>query len=359
MRNAGIIALDDRYESGLPMKILAFLVLSLTFFLVVSGCTQSTTPSSGPGASVNDNTLTTGNRVATDLSSHGKIIAAYWFLNPNPSDDTYDLVISAPDRIPWKKINRIYIGFATVDNGVLTDLPVGDSENDLTLKTEMQQRIRNVVSMYRQNNPEGQVFITSNFGEDLDPQYLLAAQDPQKFADSVLAYLKENDLDGYDMDWESSRIDDYSPQLDALLSACHTTFSSAGENPRGQTYLLTHTVWPGVESAQTVAGLKDIVDQLNLMTYGTGEKYDLATYADSYAQEGFPYDKMLAGVESEAGYSDNVGPDTEQSVASKCMYARDHNLAGIFEWRLDNDMRPDNSPPTYQVTEWMSSCFSG
>jgi hypothetical protein len=36
-----------------------------------------------------------------------------------------------------------------------------------------------------------------------------------------------------------------------------------------------------------------------------------------------------------------------------------NNLAGLFEWRIDNDMRPDNSPPTYQVTGWMSDCLAG
>jgi GH18 family chitinase len=54
-----------------------------------------------------------------------------------------------------------------------------------------------------------------------------------------------------------------------------------------------------------------------------------------------------------------VGPDTEASVAAKCAYVKEHNLAGLFEWRIDNDMRPDNSPPTYQVTGWMYNCMAG
>jgi hypothetical protein len=36
-----------------------------------------------------------------------------------------------------------------------------------------------------------------------------------------------------------------------------------------------------------------------------------------------------------------------------------HDLAGLFVWRIDNDMRPDNGPPTYQVTGWMADCISG
>ena len=62
--------------------------------------------------------------------------------------------------------------------------------------------------------------------------------------------------------------------------------------------------------------------------------------------------------ESETRYPENGGPDTQASVAAKCAYLREHNLAGLFEWRMDNDMRPDNSPPNYQVTGWMSDCLS-
>ena len=302
-----------------------------------------------------------GNKPATiPPAANGKVSAAYLYVYPGPDDDSYPLLMSVKDQIPWKNMNRIYIGFATVHDGILTDLPAGRSTDDTARREENIRRIRNVVALCRQNNPDADIFITSNFDEkELDPQYLLAAQDPQKFADSALAYLKMYDLDGYDMDWESRRIDDYAPQLTSLLSACHATFTAAGTNPHGRPYKLTHTVWPGVESAETVAGLKDSVDQINIMSYGPGDTYDLASYADSYAQAGFPYDKMIGGVESESGYPENGGPDMQASVAAKCAYVKEHNLAGLFEWRMDNDMRSGDGPPTFQVTGWMSDCLAG
>jgi hypothetical protein len=268
--------------------------------------------------------------------------------------------MQAKDRIPWTKINRLYIGFATVKDGELTDLPTGDSSDDTARRAEMQRRIREIVALCRKNKPGAEIFIVSNFDEkEMDPEYLLAAEDPQKFADSVADYLEEYDLDGYDMDWESGQIDNYAPQLTSLLSACHDRFAAGSTTQRGQRYLLTHTVWPGVESAETVAGLSDSVDQLNLMTYGTGDKYDLVSYADAYHEAGFPYQKMVGGLEAEVGYTDNEGPDPQESVAAKCGYVKAHDLAGLFVWRIDNDMRPDYSPPTYQVTGWMSDCLAG
>ena len=95
------------------------------------------------------------------------------------------------------------------------------------------------------------------------------------------------------------------------------------------------------------------------MTYGTGDKYDLVSYADSYHRAGVPYGMMVGGLESEIGYTDNVGPDTQESVATKCAYVKANGLAGLFEWRMDNDMRPDDSPPTFRLTGWMSDCLTG
>jgi GH18 family chitinase len=330
------------------------LILILLLFLLAAGCSQNAPPA---GHDVSSPVAPAA--VTSVPAAEGRISAAYWYLYPDPNDDTYPLVMSEKDAIPWTKINRLYIGFATVKDGVLTDLPTGTSADDAARRAEMQRRIHEIVSLCREQNPDAEIFISSNFGGDLDSEYSAAAQDPQKFADSVLAYLKEYDLDGYDMDWESSSIDEYAPQLTALLSACHTTFAGAGPNPHGRLYKVTHTVWPGVESPQTVAGLKDAVDQVNIMSYGTGDKYDLVSYADSYAAAGFPYEKMIGGLESEAGYTDNVGPDTQETVAAKCAYVKAHNLAGLFVWRIDNDMRPDNAAPTYQVTGWMNGCLAG
>jgi hypothetical protein len=322
------------------MRLILIFIIIAAILLMTAGCTRISPPAGVPGDS---------NPPVPSPVTGRNIIAAYFYLYPDRNDDTYPLVMSAKDAMPWKKVNRIYIGFATLQNGVLTDLPAGTSAESTSRRAETQARIRNVVTLIRQNNPGAEIFITSNFDEEkLDPQYLLASEDPRKFAGSVVGYLKEYDLDGYDMDWESGKINDYAPQLTSLLAACHDRFSMEGNSPRGRPYKLTHTVWPGVESPETVAGLADSVDQLNLMTYGPGDTYDLTSYATAYHDAGFPWEKMIGGVESEAGYGESGGHDTQESVASKCAFVKENNLAGLFEWRMDNDMRPDNSPPTYQ-----------
>jgi len=315
-----------------------------------SGSALTPVTGSGNGVIVTPTGLTEGT-----TSPHGKVIAAYFLV----LDDAYPAVMSVKDEIPWKKVNRVYIAFATIHDGVLTDYSPASSPEDGATREENGKKIQNVVALVRQNNPDAEIFISSNFGEEeMDNEYLRAAQDPQKFADSVVNYLKTYGLDGYDMDWESRKIDDYAPQLTSLLSACHDRFAAEGNSPRGHPYRLTHTVWPGVESPDTVAGLADSVDQLNLMTYGPGDTYDLTSYATAYHDAGFPFEKMIGGVESESGYGESGGHDTQASITAKCAYVKENNLAGLFEWRMDNDIRPNNGPPTYQVTGWMYDCLA-
>jgi GH18 family chitinase len=305
------------------------------------------------GSSVAE-TLSTTNQTATSLEEE-KIIAAYFFL----FDGAYNEAMSVQDSIPWTKINRLYIAFATVDDGVLTNKSTSDSPIE-----ETEQKIRNVVSLCRRGNPDAEIFISSDFGDQsVDDQYLEAARNPQQFADSVAEYLIYYDLDGYDMDWETRRINDYAPELQTLLSTCCATLKQAGTNPRSRPYKLSHTIWPGVHSPETVASLKDSVDNINLMTYGPGQAYDLKAYAESYYQAGFPYEKMIGGVESELGYPENGGHDTQDSIQEKCAFVKENNLGGMFSWRLDNDMRTadgltESGPPTFQVASWLYEAMS-
>lgn len=282
------------------------------------------------------------------------VIGAYFYL----FDIGYDQALSVSDEIPWDQINRLYIAFATVRDGNLTNIESEGSES-------ANSRIRNVVALCRQKNPRAEIFISSNYGDAVTKEYLEAAKDPDRFAESVLAYLQDYDLDGYDMDWEDRDSNEYTAEQVALLQVCDTTFKAPGLlTPRGRQYGLTCTIWPGVHDPDTVASYADYVDQLNLMTYGPGDAYDLKTYATQYAEAGVPYGKMIGGVESEFGYQDNGGHDTSESVAEKGLVVQSLGLAGLMSWRIDSDMAtPDGvteeGPPTFQVTRWVYHALVG
>lgn len=274
-----------------------------------------------------------GNAVCS--ANQPQLLAVYFGI----FDDAYVEAMTIQEQIPWDKVNRVQIAFATVEDGVLQDITVNDTT------AEAQERITSLIALVRDANPSIEILIVSNYGPEVTDEYLQAAQDPQRFADSVLEYLQDYGLDGFDMDWEDTAIDDYADELETLLGTTYATLKVAGESPTGGKYQLTHTVWPGVASPETVAAIADDVDHLNLMTYGDG----LASYATDYADAGVPYELMIAGVEAETGDLQ----DSADSIAAKAQYVLDNDLAGIFVWRLDNDTRADGEPPTFEVTNWV------
>lgn len=270
---------------------------------------------------------------STNIQSTNKQIMGSYF---GIFDDSYNETIKVRTQIPWTYFDRIYIAFATLDEyGNLTDTDLYSED-----------KIYNITNWYRKAVPHGKIFISSNYGDIIDQWYLVASKNPDNFARSVLSYLIKYNLDGYDMDWESPFINDYSQQLISLLTACKKQF--------GNKYFLTHTVLPDVHSPQLIGNLSNIVDGINIMSYGY-YGISLETLINDYHEKGFPYEKMLIGVDSEDGI------DNEVSIQNKTNIIRKYNLGGIYLWRLDNDSRYNNhilGPPTFYTANLTYNIFN-
>lgn len=265
--------------------------------------------------------------------------------------------MNIPDNIPWNEINRLYIAFATVKDGSLTNIQTNGSED------QADERIKTVVNLCRKNNPDAEILISSNYGSDVTKEYLKAADNPEVFAESVLNYVQRYDLDGYDMDWEDHQDDLNKDEQIRLLDACKDAFDSSSRSQNDRPYVLTCTIWPGVHDPETVVSYVPYVDQMNLMTYGTGDAYDLSTFSKQYHDAGVPYEKMIGGVESEIDYSDNGGPDTNESIQAKGDLVLEKGMAGLMNRRMDSDMVGANTEgtilPSFQVTDQIYRVLSG
>ena len=275
-----------------------------------------------------------------------KVTAAYFGIF-----DTYiyDMAMRVKENIPWGKVNRLYIAFAMVSsNGELVDDTITNPAETITA-AECEIRIKNIVNLCRTANPNAEILISS---APYIPEvnYQEALRNPQKFADSVVKYVKKYNLDGFDMDWESPLIRNdptVIAQLPVLFSTCRDTLRATSLNPHGMPYKVTTSV--GYHSPKTVASLKGSIDGINIMSYGGPNADLLILMASQYLAAGFPAEKMIGGTTCET-----VDPETESTVAAKWSYVRQQNMGGMFAWRMDNDTRLSlGSSPTFRVMNWL------
>ena len=268
------------------------------------------------------------NTVKNEIVQQKPIIADYFaifdFNSVNDPGWQYRL-----GTAPFDQLNRLYISFAWIKNGVIV------YQNPDKVDAN---KIDQLVAKCKSENPKATRFIVTGF--DNGDMYKEAAKDPDKYADSVVKFLQDHDLNGYDMDWENG-ID--SNDMLALLKALHTKFQSHG-------YLLTVAVWqyPSYGS-YNLKEMAKYVNEINIMSYGTG--LTLKECAQAYIKDGFPADKIIGGLDTEIDYNgwgggvDSLGP--EGSIKTKCNYALQNGLAGMMAWRLDNDYRPMKDGKAY------------
>ncbi|OGT26780.1 MAG: hypothetical protein A3I77_08200 [Gammaproteobacteria bacterium RIFCSPLOWO2_02_FULL_42_14] len=233
---------------------------------------------------------------------------------------------------PFQKINRLYIAFGKIvkDNSGHFSIAFDGSES----------HAEDIIARMKKDNPSAQLFLTvgGNGGAD---SYGGAANDSQ-FAGHVLHFLDEYDLDGFDIDWENDlNKKDLNNLVTQLFSVLHAHQKQ-----------LTLDVWPFPNSTYDMKTLSNHLDEINIMSYGTG--INLSECVGMYARRGFPKNKMIGGIETETNYDQNGGvTDTlgeNGTIAKKAATAAKEGLAGMMSWRLDNDYAPEDRLyyPTYQ-----------
>lgn len=224
-------------------------------------------------------------------------------------DDLWNITMNHSKLIIWPQ--KLIISFAILNEyGIITnDYPNYD------------YKIFHTIAAFKNAKPNGKVHI-SIFGSKIDEHYLYAANHTEQFIESILKYFKRYNLDGIDIDWETPSINFYSDALVTLIKTCTTTFNKK--------YEVSHAIWPYVHTPTTVGLLANIVDEINIMTYymDTDKIEDLV---ESYNKSGFPYSKMVLGIESETGM------DTIDIIRGKIKLMIKYGLKGLFMWRLDND----------------------
>jgi len=251
-------------------------------------------------------------------------------------DEHYNETMNVSDKIPWRMFDRIIVSCTNVNTN-------GQLANDKIIDYPKMQKI---ISLYKKERLEGfadpqgstkafernslfsngevrnslfsngEVFVSMY--DEREERVLHAAENPDVFSKSVDRYLKKYKLDGLDLDWETVSINTYASHLVNLSKSCFGK------------HKITHAVWPDIHHPKTISLLENITDQINIMSYGLSIP-SIESLINSYNKYGFPYEKMVLGMETE---SQNENKNT---IIGKLELVRKYNLSGIFIWRLDND----------------------
>ena len=282
--------------------------------------------------------LLAGCFVSAGETQKEQIIAQYFAIfDFKPSDQSWKEILKTA---PFDKANRYYIGFTWVRNGemVLNDAKKGDS-----------QLIKELTAKIRKENPKAEILICSGFDSDGE-MYKEAAKNPDKFAESVVNFIKEYKLDGYDMDWENG-ID--SGAMLELIKALHKAFEP-------NNYILTMALWQSTSTKNfdkykdQIGEISNYIEQINIMSYGNGRT--VKESAEAYNKYGVPYSKLIGGIETEIDYPETDGVDTlgkDGTIKQKCDEAKELGLAGMMSWRMDNDYRPlDKDGKAYGISTY-------
>lgn len=151
------------------------------------------------------------------------------------------------------------------------------------------------------------------------------AQNNNRSTANIVTYLKQQGLDGICIDSEAEGMSD----VPALVTQLGPSFKAAGLG------IAVSVPWPGngpasLYGAGAVDAFKQHVDALELQDYSSnGTPADVPAWINA----GIPASLLMGGVATENGNAQTSLADT----AAWTKYALQHNLRGMFSWRLDND----------------------
>lgn len=241
---------------------------------------------------------------------------------------------------PFDKVSDVFAAFAHVyqkGNGAVLDFEQGQPDEPA--------RLQQLVKVAREKNAQVRVLITLGF--DKGDWTYIATDNTNKanlFVPSVIAFVRDNHLDGFDIDDEdiggtpqrplrSGYISQ--PDFDAVVAALRGALTKASQQD-GRTYVLVIT-----PAALNDGGIEDTnVDEANLKDF---DWINLQTYFDA------GWSKRMINALTKAGYpasSIAVGVDSQKNCNTP--YPPFKGLDGIFNWNMSADSAC--TPPAYKNT---------
>jgi hypothetical protein len=246
----------------------------------------------------------------------------------------------------YRSVDILFVCFAAPVPTSSTTIPVGTGDS-YTLEIDCmcpppgskphpfgltnQNYMDNVIRDARANNPQIKICMSLDYGGDGDQianifsdSSLSPETNADNFASNLMTYLEHYDLDGFDVDWESSLSDvTTQEQFKVLFTAIGTRFRSAGK----KYYLTLSPAAVGNLDADTVNSYFDFV-ALQL--------YSGFTNPSDFTEAGVNGDLLAYGAKFEADQPsppDGPGHQTAQSAYDQ---AQQLGYVTYTQWRLNS-----------------------
>jgi chitinase len=293
--------------------------------------------------------------------------------------------------VPVEKLTHLFYSFAGTEDGEINGVTDGDDTDE---------RIARVVAN-KEDNPDLKVCISVGGWGLCEgfPEMAATQENRERFAESVIEFVREHDFDGLDYDWEFPG-EEHREDFTAMVETLRKHLDEAGEED-GTEYLLTSatSTAPGHIAGIDFEAVTEHFDFFNVMTYDMlsaeethhtnlytsehNEEYSVEKTVDMYRDRGVPPEKIVigAGYYSRCGvrvdyenlvpdYVENddydarwdveaqvpylLGPegfisyDDPRSVRRKVDYLRERGLRGIMFWHYKGDRDDELTDAIYE-----------
>ena len=304
------------------------------FYLILAcalGSCSSSTIGTAPGAPPTGGVNATGHYAGTYYPLYNDSVGEW---------------IDPTDKTPFDKVGVIFAAFSHVyakDNGAVMDFEQGQPKEP--------ERLQMLEHFAREKNPHVSVLITLGYGKG-DWGFIATdfANKAGLFVPSVIAFLRNNHLDGFDIDDEYIGGTASQPDLsgyisqsdfDAVIAELRAALDKAS-NEDGHTYALVITPAElndgGIEGTNIDAKNAKSFDWVNVQTYFS------ATWSN----------RMIRALEK-INYpptSIAVGVDVQKDTCNT-PYPKYDGLKGLFDWNMsaDSACKPPDFKNTLQIAK--------
>jgi GH18 family chitinase len=188
----------------------------------------------------------------------------------------------------------------------------GDTDRD---------RIRQLREAALRTNPAMKFIISLGWGRD---DFSNGAQNPTEFASSVGNIVVENDLDGFDIDFESDSIEP--DAFGAVSRALRAELDARATRMGKQLYL---TITPAQLGVDLVI-VDQYYDYVQMQSYDA--PHDMAFSPTNVVGREIASTKIFYGRDIEGG---DTLSSTRYGVPDVVAYVRENHLAGLMSWRVN------------------------